>query len=314
MLSKLLFTLGFFFVSLTLASLTLGGAQPSSGDSRGSLFFENRTRSYIVHVPPSHDGQTDWPLVLFLHGGGGSAQGAATTYGLSAKADQANFIVVYPDGTGLLADRGLTWNAGHCCGFALQNNVNDVGFIKALIEKLRKEFRIDAKRIYVTGHSNGGMMAYRVGAELSELIAAIAPVAGSIGGRLAPNTPVIRIPEPQQPVALIAFHGILDENVKYDGGHGSNTSGTRIDLSVAESIQFWVKANQCNPIAKTTISPSRNIIQDTYTPCANQTEVILYSIVNGGHAWPGSTRGDRPTQKISAGDLLWEFFKTHPKQ
>jgi polyhydroxybutyrate depolymerase len=293
--------------------LAQASTQPTLGDSRGSLVFENRPRSYLLHVPPKYDGQAALPLVLFLHGGGGSAQGAASTYGLSTKADRENFIVVYPDGTGQLGDRGLTWNTGHCCGYALQNNINDVGFLKALIEKLQKELKIDSKRIYVTGHSNGGMMSYRLGAELSDILAAIAPVAGSIGGVAATGVLPYVIPPPTQPISVIAFHGQLDENVKYTGGHGNNTSGSRSDTSVAESIAFWVRANQCAPTAKTEISASQNIIRDAYAPCANSTEVVLYSIANGGHAWPGSTRGDKPTQEISAVDLLWDFFKTHPK-
>jgi polyhydroxybutyrate depolymerase len=287
--------------------------QPTLGDSRGSLIFESRTRTYILHLPPKYDGKSALPLVIFLHGGGGSAQGAASTYGLSAKADKEDFIVVYPDGTGLLGDRGLTWNNGHCCGYARDNNINDVGFIKALIEKLQKELKIDPKRIYATGHSNGGMMSYRLGAELSDILAAIAPVAGSIGGIAASGVPLYVIPQPKQPISVIAFHGKQDENVKYDGGHGSNTSGTRIDISVAESIAFWVKANQCQATPTTEMSASQNIIKETYLSCANGTEVILYSIANGGHAWPGSNRGDRPTQEISATDLLWDFFKAYPK-
>jgi polyhydroxybutyrate depolymerase len=253
------------------------------------------------------------PLVILLHGGGGSAQGAAKKSQLSPKADEEGFIAVYPNGTGILPDRSLTWNAGYCCGYALQHNVNDVGFIRALIEKLQKELKIDPKRIYATGISNGGMMSYRLGAELSEVIAAIAPVAGSIGGRVTPDSPLVVVPTPSQPVSVIAFHGKLDENVPYNGGHGARASSPRIDLSVAESIAFWVKANGCSPTPKTEISASGNIVKDTYTGCANGTEVVLYTIVNGGHAWPGAAQGDRPTQEISATDLLWEFFKEHPK-
>jgi len=286
--------------------------QPSR-DYWGSLVFEGRTRTYVLHLPPSYDGQTPMPLVIFLHGGGGNAQSAARNYELSPKADQEGFIVVYPNGTGILLDRVLTWNAGHCCGYALQQNVNDVGFIRALIEKLQKELKIDPRRIYATGISNGGMMSYRLGAELSDIIAGIAPVAGSIGGHVTPDSPLVVIPTPSQPVSVIAFHGMLDENVPYNGGHGARASSPRIDLSVAESIAFWVKANGCNPTPTTEISASGNIVKDIYTGCANDTEVVLYTIVNGGHSWPGVPGGDRPTKEISATDLLWEFFKRHPK-
>ncbi len=290
-------------------------SQPSApGDSQGELSFEGRTRTYILHVPPSYTGQEPLPLVIFLHGGGGNAQGAARTYGVSTEADQEGFIVVYPNGTGVLRDRVLTWNAGHCCGYALENRVNDVGFIRALIDKLQSQLNIDPTRIYATGHSNGAMMAYRLGAELSDVLAAIAPVAGTIGGRVSPASPLVIIPEPSEPVAVAAFHGKLDSHVLYDGGHGLSTSGERIDLSVNQSISFWVAANRCSLIPEREVSRSGNIIKETYSHCANNADVVLYTVVNGGHAWPGATRGEHPTQEISATELLWEFFEQHPKR
>ncbi len=295
--------------------ISLVHSQPSAPeDSQGELSFEGRTRTYILHVPPSYTGQEPWPLVIFLHGGGGNAQGAASTYGLSAEADQEGFIVVYPNGTGVLRDRVLTWNAGHCCGYALENLVNDVGFIRALIDKLQSQLNIDSKRIYATGHSNGAMMAYRLGAELSDVLAAIAPVAGTIGGRVSAASPLVIIPEPSEPVAVVAFHGKLDSHVPYDGGHGPGTSGERIDLSVNQSMLFWVAANRCSPVPEREVSRSGNIIKETYSHCANNADVVLYTVVNGGHAWPGATRGERPTQEISATKLLWDFFEQHPKR
>ena len=289
-------------------------SQPSSsGDYQGQLVFEGLTRTYILHLPRAYNGRDLLPLVILLHGGGGNAQGAASTYGLNAVADREGFIAIYPNGTGVLQDRILTWNSGHCCGYALENQINDVGFIRALIEKLQRELKVDPRRIYATGHSNGAMLSYRLGAELSDILAAIAPVAGTIGGRVGPNTPLITIPQPNAPVAVIAFHGKLDSHVLYNGGHGPSTSGGRVDLSVAESIAFWVKANRCSAISQTVVSASGNIVKDTYGDCANGTDVVLYSVLSGGHSWPGSDRGEGQTKEISATELLWKFFKQHPK-
>ena len=123
------------------------------------------------------------PLVVVLHGGGGNAENIEEVTGFSEKADEEGFIVVYPDGSGRLDRYLLTWNAGFCCGYALENNIDDVGFIRALIEYLQEKYAINRNMIYVTGISNGGMMSYRLGAELSDIVAAIAPVAGSIGGQ-----------------------------------------------------------------------------------------------------------------------------------
>ena len=164
----------------------------------------------------------------------------------------------------------------------------------------------------VIGHSNGAMMAYRLGTELSDVIAAIAPCAGTIGGKATEDSQLYVIPEPDCPVSVIALHGKLDENVPYDGGRGENASGSRIDLSANESISFWVQHNECNPIPQTNISESGNIITDTYSGGKNGTEVVLYTIVNGEHWWPGSDKD--PYQETSATDVIWDFFESHPKQ
>ena len=116
------------------------------------------------------------------------------------------------------------------------------------------------------------------------------------------------------PVSVVAFHGQLDENVPYNGGQGNRSRGYGSDLSVNESIAFWVIHNKCDSFPKIQVSTTGNIIQEIYRHGLNHTEVHLYTIVNGGHGWPGSDTGDRPTQEISATELIWDFFKEHPKR
>src|ERR1700737_68016 len=174
------------FLLAVAASIATTPADAAGSDGWGSLFFEGRDRSYFLHLPPRYDSKTLLPLVVVLHGGGGGVQaagarmqpGAVALTGMSLKADAENFVVVYPNGTGILRDKLLTWNSGNCCGYALKHKVNDVGFIAALLDKLEREIAIDPRRVLVTGISNGGMMAYRIGCELSDRIAAIAPVEG----------------------------------------------------------------------------------------------------------------------------------------
>jgi polyhydroxybutyrate depolymerase len=139
------------------------------------------------------------------------------------------------------------------------------------------------------------MMGYRIGSELSNIVAAIGPVSATIGKESWV------IPDPDYPVSVIAFNGMMDKLVRYDGG--------RL-LSVNESISFWVNQNNCSTTPQTNISESGNIIVDTYSEGDNGTEVVLYSIVNGGHVWPAG----EPTHEISATDIMWEFFENHPKQ
>jgi len=276
------------------------------GDSTQSLTFAGRERAYLAHLPTAI-GNSPLPLVIVLHGGGGNAESAARMTQMSPLADKENFIVVYPDGTGRLDDKLLTWNSGNCCGYALDNHADDVGFIRALIEKLARNYPIDARRVYATGISNGGMMSYRLACELSDKLAAIAPVAGALNVECKPT----------QSVSIIAFHGTNDQNVPYNGGVGTKSIAPhpREDKSVAFALAFWSQFDKCAP------TPSRdergNIVHDTYSNCANGAGVELYTIKGGGHAWPSGDRLalilDAPTEEISASAVMWEFFKQHPK-
>jgi len=285
-----------------------------------SFTYDGRTRHYVLHLPLSYNPGKKTPLVIVLHGGGGNADNIQETTEMNTKADKEGFIVVYPEGTGLLPNRFLTWNSGYCCGYALKHNVDDVGFIRFLIDYLKQKLSIDNQRIYITGFSNGAIMAYRLGAELSDIIAAIAPVAGSIGGNATENTSYWEIPTPTTPVSVIAFHGKQDARIPFDGGKPTieNTKGAYLYASVNHSIAFWVTNNHCNPQSQINISANGNIITTTYSGGNNQTEVVLYTIVDGTHAWPGGKPGwfggDEPTQDISATDLMWDFFVQHPKK
>ena len=272
----------------------------------GSLTHAGRARAYTVHLPPISSLERRYPLIIVLHGGGGNSENAARMSGFSALADKENFIVVYPDGTGRFGDKLLTWNVGNCCGYALDNNIDDVGFIRALIEKFERDHHINPKQIYVTGISNGGMMAYRLACELADKIAAIAPVAGALNVECKPT----------QPVAVIAFHGTADQHVLYDGGAPKVKADPhpREDKSVAYAISFWVAHNGCAPMPQK--QERGKVVVETYSGCRDRIEVVLYTLKGFGHAWPGGKsypRGDDPTAEISATDVMWEFFKSHPK-
>jgi polyhydroxybutyrate depolymerase len=194
---------------------------------------------------------------------------------------------------------------------------DDVGFIRELINKFQSEFNIDANRIYITGWSNGGMMAYRLGAELSDIIAAIAPVGGSIGGVWdywedeENHLPLYVIPEPENPLPVIVFHGMNDSSVPYGGIKNPETEDILL-YSVNESVAFWVEHNNCDTNPQINVSESGNIIKKTYASGDDGSEVVLYTVVNGGHEWFGSSYF--PSCEISCNDLMWDFFESHPKQ
>ena len=152
---------------------------PYAGQPWRTLSIGGRERSYLVHVPPSYDGTRAVPVVLALHGGATDAAVMVRFCGLNTKADQAGFLAVYPNGTGE-ARKLLTWNAGDCCGYATRHKVDDVAFVDAMLDDLAAAARMDPRRVFATGMSNGAMMCYRLAAELSQRIAAIAPVAGTM--------------------------------------------------------------------------------------------------------------------------------------
>lgn len=301
---------GAFFVlviGLIACARTGKTNSPSSTTTVRSITFDGIERKYILHIPASYDGRRAVPLVLAFHGGAGNANNQERVSGFDALSDKKGFIVAYPNGTGRLGEVILTWNGGTCCGYAVNQDIDDVGFVRALVKDLQGVAEIDMKRIYATGLSNGGIMSYRLACEASDLIAAIGPVSGT--QNIAPCTP-------NQPISVIDFHGTADEHLPYNGGVGDKSLAGVPFTSVKESIDFWVKFDQCPSTPET--ESFADIRHDTYSGCANGTAVQLYTIVDGKHAWPGSNGpawpgGDQPTRTISATKLMWNFFAAHPK-
>ena len=279
------------------------------GDAIKSLSVGGLQRTYLLHLPPNFDLGKRLPLVIVLHGGGGNHRFALRMSSMSAKADKEGFVVVYPDGSGRLPGHILTWNAGECCGYAQKKAVDDVGFIGALIDELVVNLNVDPKRVFVTGVSNGGMLTYQLGCQLSSKIAAIAPVAGSMTGEEI---------EPTEPVSVIAFHGTADRHVPYNGGTGKLACwGFPVNKqSVSYAISYWIRHDNCSLVPKLCVSG--NIESKTYTGGEGGTEVVLYSINGQGHAWPGGRKAwfgaDEPTKEILATDIIWDFFLRHHKQ
>jgi polyhydroxybutyrate depolymerase len=279
-------------------------------------------RTYWLHVPPSYDGSEPVPLVIVLHGSTGfslrypfwffRSSWMENYTELSKKADEKGFIVLYPNAKLDFYTRGFDYNYGYVPG-GYPKYVDDIGFLRALINKMKQDYSINSSRIYFTGISDGAFMTYSAGAYFSDIVAAIAPVAGMIGCRMNENDSWSYISTPSNPVSVIAFHGTSDSLLPYDGD--SNV------VSVNESIAFWVQQNGCDPTPEINISESGKIIRRTYTNGNNGTEVILYTTVGGDHWWPGNPLISSPgspwlvdnIQEISATDLIWEFFEAHPK-
>lgn len=294
---------------LYLAAVLSCAANPlGPGDHDRSLKVGETARTYLVHVPPRYDPKKPTPVVLTLHGAGTNGKITVSFTGMSKKADQAGFVAVYPNGTGL-AGLLLTWNAG---GVRAKQDAqaDDVAVIGKVLDDLATVINVDPKRVYATGMSNGGMMCYRLAAELSDRIAAIAPVAGTMAiDQYAPN----------RPVPVMHFHGAADKIVPFGGPNGRPPKFLGFK-SVEETIKVCVKANGCPEVPEILKLPDNagdgtSVTKKTWAPGKDGSEVVLFVIEGGGHTWPGQQPPvgfiGKSTKNISANDLIWEFFEKH---
>jgi len=291
---------------------------PASGNFDLTLQVGSRSRTYLVHLPPRFAELAPLPVLLAFHGGGGSAQGFQKYAGLDAVADREGFVVVYPDGSGRLGRRLLTWNAGSCCGSAREGRVDDVGFTIRLLGDLARDLPLDRTRVYATGHSNGAMMAYRLAAEAAERIAAIAPVAGAM--QLATFAPA-------KPMPVLHVHSVDDPRALYLGGLGPPFPFTRVRVehnAVEAELARWAKLDGCAaeptvveerraPKGREHAGQTANLLD--FAPCASGADVRLWKLTGAGHGWPGapSVLGERlmgpETRVISAAEEVWRFVR-----
>lgn len=289
----------------------LNGHTEKEGDYlKKSEVFEKINRTYLVRLPSDYDGIEPVPLVFVLHGAGGNAEILMRVSGMNEVADKEGFVVVYPNGTGMFSDFLLSWNVGGCCNYISTANVNDVGFINFLIDKLSGEYNIDTKRIYIAGMSNGGMMAYKLACELADKIAAIGPVSASM---------FLDECNPSEPVSVVVFHDIVDEIIPFFGGESSDFLIKFFNLkhkSVLESVYFWADSNNCHKQLEEVMS--HIVYRNLFSDCDNGTEVLFYASGAGGHSWPGGEKtwllGDEPLEGVSASRIIWDFFAAHPKK
>jgi polyhydroxybutyrate depolymerase len=277
-------------------------------DITGSFTHDGETRTYRIHLPPSYyENSNKVPLVLGLHGGGGSSEQFQTQTELDDKADAEDFVIVYPDGLVNPNANVKTWNAGKCCGQnASTLNTDDVGFISSLIDKMINDYRINAKLVYATGHSNGAMMCYKLANELSDKIAAIAPNAGNFQMKSdyapARNVPVLQIISK------------LDQNVKYNGGITEGPGG-QYNPPIDSCLNVVASLANCSA-TKQVVQSEALYTEYKWSGCNPATfEVLLYLTEDGGHSWPGGNKGsifgDNPSQAFKNNDVIWDFLKKY---
>ncbi len=272
------------------------------------------TRTYTMFVPVNIFGNvpTNIPLVYNLHGGGSNGVEQMNLTFMNAVAGTQKFLAVYPD-----AVNGR-WNDGRAASAAKNNNADDVGFIAAITAKLASQLSVNQLRVYVTGISNGGMMAYRIACENASAYAAVAPVSSGMPDEIVPSC------SPTVPIALIAMQGDSDPYIPYTGGlvyPGNEGTVQATDTTIA----YWVSHNACNPTPTATALPDSNTTDHStatkyiYDTCGIDGDVNFYKIAGGGHTWPGGPQY-RPVAEIGYTNLdfnasltMWDFFKTHTR-
>jgi len=275
------------------------------------LNYQGQPRKYLLHLPPGYDPATPTPLVLAFHGGGGFAEYMADDdrYGLLGKADRAGFVVVFPNGYSKFpGGRFATWNAGGCCGEARDRAVDDVGFVRALVARLKTQLNVDSARVFATGMSNGGMLVHRLACEAADVFRAVASVAG---------TDATERCAPARPIAVLHIHARDDDHVLYNGGAGPgafrDTAKVMDFVSVPQTIARWVQRDQCST------TPQRVLDKpgawcEAYTGCAGGVHVQLCVTQDGGHSWPGVKTVRRgkaaASQALDADAVIWNFFQS----
>jgi polyhydroxybutyrate depolymerase len=282
-----------FRTHAALVLLLAGGPLPAQ-TLLGSFFYEGLLRDYRLYVPPSYVPGNKTPLVINMHGYTSNAFQQELYSEFNALASDFSFIVVYPNGV------GNAWNSGFFAG-----GVNDVGFLSALIDSLAQDYSLDAARIYATGMSNGGFMSYHLACELSERIAAIASVTGTM------STYTYATCQPGRAVPVLEMHGTADDVVPFGGTIGMTP--------IPEVMDFWVANNQCSSQPDSAALPDlaqegSTVTRFRWTGGTDSSEVELYRIAGGGHSWPGAfpLPGISTNQDIDGSRLIWEFFARHP--
>ena len=286
--------------ALAAVALAASAARPHPpGLSRLDLEAGGRPRTAWLHAPPASGPA---PLVVVLHGYGGDGRSVAEDTRFAEAADDAGFVVAFPDGTAHPDGTARGWNAAACCGPAADEGVDDVAFVGALVDRLVAEGRVDPTRVYATGFSNGGMLAHRLGCELAS-VAAVASVAGALTVEC----------RPAHPVSVLVVHGTVDPVVPFGGGVRFLAPTERPFPSVESALGAWRRVDACPAGARATRRGT--LARRSWGPCAGGTSVSVVALEGAGHGWPGGRSWDNPsgTTDFDATAAAWRFFAAAPR-
>lgn len=268
-----------------------GLGAPTMPSGTWTLEHAGATRSFNVHVPASYDPAVPTPLVFDFHGLTMTAAQEDLLTGMRAAGDAHGFIVVQPQGL------DNSWNAGACCGMSGETQVDDVGFVLAMLDRLGDELCVDPRRVYALGMSNGGFFSHRLGCELADRFAAVASVAGVLAFAGC---------APSRPMPVLQLHGTADTIVPYMGSQDGFPS-------VPAMMGGWAARDGCAP-SSTPLLVVDDVSCEAWPGCDGGAEVILCTVDGGGHTWPGGPTIPglgKTTQALDATAYAWEFFSRH---
>lgn len=305
---KIFYLLIICFIT-SLLSITYAGI-----DINGSFTVDGLEREYILHLPKNYGNET-LPLVMVFHGGGGTAEQVKDHTKFNKLADKENFIVVYPNSV------DKNWNDGRI-GDKLPVERDDVKFISMLIDTLTANYKVNSKRIFSTGISNGGFFSFYLALKLSSRILAIAPVTANLPENLKDSW------KTDKPISVLLINGTKDPLVKFDGGpvgFKDDESGRGVSLSTSWTVKILTENNSCMPGVKVEEIDDKEddnckAEKETYYKCANGTKVILVTIKGGGHTWPGASQYlpkiivGTVCKDFNATEMIWEFFRSLPER
>lgn len=275
----------------------------------GSVTTDGKRHSFLLYVPGQDVLDDNVPMIINLHGGGASLAGHEGFSRLRVTAVQRGFAVLSPAGY------KRTWNAGDCCDPALDEDIDHVRVIREMIAEAADIIDLDRSRVYATGFSNGAMMAYRLACEASDVIAAIAPVAGTLVNRdLDGDGADLFACQPSRSVPVLHFHGRSDSCAPFDGGASTGPDGG-MRPPVADSIERFRQINACS-VSSQTETVSGDTRCETWSTCSGNAEVVLCSQDKAGHVWPGtnanpneSSCGGQGTDDLDANERMWGFLR-----
>ncbi len=272
------------------------------------ITVDSLRRRYILRLPAAYNGVKKLPLVMLLHGANDSAPYAEEAYGFVEKGEKEGFILVLPEALG----NPRAWDE---IGTAEEEGNGDLAFLEEVLAKVEKEYAVDGGRVYVAGHSSGAIMAYQLGAAVPEKIAALGIVAGTVGWH-GEDGAMRMIPVPRVAVPVVVFHGKLDENILYEPPAGVAELGAKDyaywTVGAAESAAWWAKADGCEMTPRVEVMAGGAVERRAYVDKGGREWVVLYTLRDGNHMWPGGRampgKTEKPVGVVSATDLMWGFF------